>query len=140
MKISLKKSAKYTSFVFLITPIITFAFNWQSSTFSNVIDEIISIIALAIPLFFALSFLVFFWGLSRFILNPGNAAEIQKGKSYMIWGVAALFVLISIRAIIGMVVNDLELGDPSVIPLIPTSANPSGSTQNFSLPAGVTAP
>lgn len=141
MKIITKNSLKFTSIVFLLAPFVTYGFNWKSSTFSSVIDELISIIGLAIPLFFALSFLVFFWGLSRFILNPGNATEIQKGKSYMIWGVLALFILISIRAIIGLVATDLEIGDSSVVPLIPTSANPSGSSaENFSLPSGVPTP
>lgn len=138
MKYFYKKNIKYSPIFFILIPFITFAFNWQSSTFSSVIDEVISVISLAIPLLFALSFLVFFWGVSRFILNSGSTAEIQKGKSYMIWGVVALFILISIRAIIGIVARDLEIGDSSSIPLIPTSTNSGGSSsEDFSLPSGI---
>ncbi len=137
MSILSKSKLQYSGLFFLL-PIIAGAFSLKASTFSGVVYEILSVIGLAIPLLFALSFLAFFWGVSKFILNSGSATEIEKGKNYMIWGVLALFVLISIRAIIGVVVSDLEFGDPKVVPLLPTTSNPGGlSNQNFSLPAGV---
>jgi len=90
------------------------------STFQTVIYYILDIISILTPILFTLAFLVFFWGLSKFILSSGNAAEITKGKSYMFWGILALFILISVRSIITLVSDDLELGNATEFPLLPT--------------------
>ena len=89
------------------------------STFGAFIGYIIGFISLLIPVLFALAFIVFFWGLSKFILNSDGEKEIQNGKTYMFWGILALFILISFRAIISFVSADLELGDSRVAPQLP---------------------
>lgn len=136
---------KFTKIAFLLgaagIPVFAGAFSLSGSTFASVITEIINIIGLTLPILFALCFLVFFWGVSKFILNSGSAAEIQKGRSYMIWGIVALFILVSFRVIVGIIAKDLEIGDSSFTPLIPTSSNPSGQEYTtYNLPQGVPAP
>ena len=93
-------------------PTLTFAFSLfdAGTNFRSVVNYIIEIIKVLIPVLFILSFILFFWGLSRFILSSGSTAENEKGKSYMIWGVLALFVLLTSMAIIRLVSNELELG------------------------------
>lgn len=73
------------------------------------------------PILFSIAFIVFFWGLSKFILNSDNEEEIRKGKNYMVWGILVLFILISFRAIISFMTNELGLGSASVIPTIRTN-------------------
>lgn len=107
------------------------------SDFSCTIYRIIDIISLLNPILFALSFLVFFWGVSKFILNSGSSIEVTKGKNYMIWGVVALFILISIQTIISIIVTDLDFGNGRVIPLIPTQQSSSQNTNGFNLPQNV---
>lgn len=121
----------------LAIPTISSAFSLAGSTIKGVIYEVLGIIGLALPILFALCFLVFFWGLSKFILNPGSQADIQKGKSYMMWGVLILFILISFRAIVGIIARDLDIGDSTSIPLIPTSTNSGQDNSTFNLPSGV---
>jgi hypothetical protein len=52
------------------------------------------------PLVFGLAFLYFFWGMSQFILHAGDEKKRAEGKQKMIWGVIALFVMLSIMGII----------------------------------------
>ena len=104
-------------------PVLVYAFSLRDSTFRSFILQIISVIGVLIPILFAIAFIVFFWGLSKFILNSDNEKDIQNGKNYMFWGVLALFILISFRAIIGLVSNELEFGNSSTVPLLPTGAS-----------------
>ena len=96
--------------ILLSFPALVFAFSLSSSTFRDVIKEILSVIDILIPILFALAFIVFFWGLSKFILRSDNEKDIENGKNYMLWAVLALFVLLTFRVIITLVSTDLELG------------------------------
>lgn len=126
--------------LFLIVPILTFgaSFSLAGANFKGVIDEVISYINILVPILYSLCFIAFFWGLSKFILNSGSAQEVQKGKTYMIWGITALFVLVSLRVIIGILARELDIGDSNNIPVIKTTTNTSGTdSSTFSLPAGI---
>ncbi|MBI4155776.1 MAG: hypothetical protein HY507_00910 [Candidatus Zambryskibacteria bacterium] len=90
-------------------------------TFGGVIAYILGIIDVLNPILFALAFLFFFWGLSKFILSSGNQADIQKGKNYMLWGILVLFILLTFRSIISIVSTELELGPATEKPLLPTN-------------------
>jgi hypothetical protein len=48
-----------------------------------------------------LAILFFFYGLAIYILHAGDPDKASEGKSIMIWGILALFVMTSIYGIIG---------------------------------------
>ena len=86
----------------------------------SLVGYLLSITNVLIPILFALAFIVFFWGVSKFILNSnGSQAEVQKGKNYMMWGILALFILVSARAILTIVSNDFRFGGATVQPKLP---------------------
>lgn len=58
-----------------------------------------SILDLVIPIVFALAIIFFFWGLAQFIRSVSDKT-IAEGKNKMIWGIIALFVMVSITGII----------------------------------------
>ena|SRR3989344_2950652 len=89
------------------------------TNFKTVIDYVLELIYMLIPILSILAFLLFFWGLSKFILSSGNAADVEKGRTYMLWGILALFILLSFRAIISLVAGDFGLGDATVEPRLP---------------------
>lgn len=124
----------------LFAPFAAYAadFYLAGSNFRQVILYILSVIAILVPILFALAFIVFFWGLSKFILGANNAEAIKKGKNYMIWGVLFLFILISFRSIMGLVSSELELGGANKLPLLRTrQSTPNVSTsEDFYLPDG----
>jgi len=115
---------KIIYFTILTLPLSVFAadFDLAGQNFKSLILTLLSIFSTLIPILFFMAFIVFFWGLSKFILNSGVPAEIQKGKNYMIWGVLALFILISFRTIIGLITDEFGFGDASVVPTLETNA------------------
>ncbi|MCR4280853.1 MAG: hypothetical protein NUV88_00765 [Candidatus Kaiserbacteria bacterium] len=57
-------------------------------------------------LFITLAIVVFFWGLVKYIFNrQGGEKEGAAGASLMLWGIIALFVMVSIWGIIGVLRN-----------------------------------
>jgi hypothetical protein len=65
--------------------------------------EIGSVVALLIPFVVAIALLLFFWGLATFILAAGEDEGRRKGRQRMIWGVIALFVIISVWGIVAII-------------------------------------
>ena len=115
----MKKLLKLTVFSFLLAPAFVYGFDLANSNFKGVISELTGIINLINPILVGLAFLAFFWGLSRFILNSNKPDEIKDGKKYMIWGIVALFVLLTYRAIVSLISAELEIGDSKNPPFLP---------------------
>jgi len=106
----MKKSILFFTFIFLPSLVLAVDFTMAGSTFKDVILYVVSIINAAIPIMISIAFIVFFWGLSKFVIGADNDAEIKKGKEFMLWGVLALFLLISVRTILGLLSNEFEFG------------------------------
>ena len=63
-----------------------------------------------IPIAFAAALLFFFYGLALFIFKAGGEDQV-KGKSIMLWGVVALFIMSSITGIISFLGSSIGLGE-----------------------------
>jgi hypothetical protein len=76
----------------------------SSSTFQNVLCYLTGIINNSIiPLIFALATAMFVWGVVNFlIINSGEEAKREQGKQFMIWGVIALAVMLSVWGLVGI--------------------------------------
>jgi uncharacterized membrane protein HdeD (DUF308 family) len=75
------------------------------STITDIIYFMINIINQAVVLVVALALLFFFWGIMKFILNADNDEERTKGKKVMVWGIIALFVMVSVWGLINILAN-----------------------------------
>ena len=64
--------------------------NWASCTLMSTI----------IPFLFAIAAAAFIWGIISYYLNPENEEKRKKGKSFIIGGLIALFVMTSMWGII----------------------------------------
>ena len=69
----------------------------------------------AIGLFITLAIVVFFWGLIRYVLAAGEAKA--EGLQIMLWGVIAIFVMVSIWGIIRLLQSTFKV--TSTDPVIP---------------------
>ena len=127
------KHTIYFAIAFLL-PSFLLAFSLGQSTFKDIIDEILSIINTLIPIIISLAFIVFFWGLSKFILGSNNQADINKGKQYMLWGIIAIFIMLTFKTIISLVATDLGIGDGTTIPIIDKGAIPQTGGQIINNP------
>lgn len=77
----------------------------QLANVTNLIEEVGDIVDLLIPIVGALALLYFFWGLANFILasNSGDEPMKDKAKNTMIWGIVALFVMVSVWGLVEFV-------------------------------------
>jgi hypothetical protein len=104
-KISLQLSALVGS---LLIPAITFAQNsgggiTAGQNFKEILVQFGNILNIGIGFLVTAAIAVFFWGLVMYIFKLGSAkgAEEGKGKSLMIYGIVALFVMVSVWGILG---------------------------------------
>ena len=91
-----------------------------NSNFSDLVDIFLNLILSVLPVVASLALLAFLWGLTKFIFRVGGDEKaIVEGKTLMIWGLIALFVMVSIWGIISFVSRDIGFGDALIFPLLP---------------------
>lgn len=96
-------------------PYLAFA---QGQGLTNIIDMIGGIISSIIPILVALALIYFFWGLIKFILQSGDAKD--DGKKYMLWGIIALFVMISVWGIVNLLAESFGVQNTDIeVPSVP---------------------
>ncbi len=118
----MKKNYKII-FLFFV-PSFALAWSLTGSTFAQTVAYVVSLIGALIPILFSLAFILFFWGLSKFILNAGNEKGRQEGQNYMLWGVLALFILLTFRTITSFISTDLGIGTSTCLPYLSTGGTP----------------
>ena len=66
------------------------------------------------PIIITLAVIYFFWGLATYILNSGDAEKEKEGRSIMIWGVVALFVMVSVWGLVGFIGDSLNIHNTAI--------------------------
>lgn len=99
-----------SAFLFLI-PGVAFAI----SNMQGFLQTILSALGAIIPILIGVAVAVFFYGVAKFILAASNAnAQARAGGiKFMIYGVVALFVMVSIWGLVALLQNSL-LGSDQV--------------------------
>lgn len=87
-------------------------------TITKIINMFTALGLQIIPFLGALAFLVFVWGVARFINAAGNEKELKDSKNILIWGVVGMFVLFSIWGIITFVRGEFGFSGKLGIPQI----------------------
>lgn len=103
----------------------------------SLLKDFKSLLDLVIPIVFALALLFFFWGLAQFIRSVSDKT-IAEGKNKMIWGIIALFVMISILGIVAYIGNTLGIetgikSTPQTPVCDPNKIGPGGCYQPIGL-------
>jgi len=89
-----------------LVPVVALA---QLTEVEGIVGSIGRIVNLLLPIVFAIGLLVFFWGLAKYILAAGDPAKASEGKSIMIWGVIALFVMAAIWGLVRFIGESLGI-------------------------------
>ena len=87
----------------------------------SLVNVFIDLITIAIPLVVGLALLAFFKGLVSFIAKAGDTKNHAEGKNLMVWGLIALFVMISVFGIIQFFYRDIGFSGAFGVPLLPTN-------------------
>ena len=107
-----------------------------SNTVDGILNWFITIInGTLVPLIFALAFLLFLFGVFKYFFGSGAKAEEnrQEGKKFILWGIIAFAVMISIWGLVNVLVNTFGFQNESR-PCLPTFSGPcdrsSGSSRS----------
>lgn len=87
------------------------------------VSQLSTVVGSLVPIFMTLALLVFIWGLIKYISSAGDPEKAKEGKSIMIWGVIALFVMATIWGLTGTIATFFGVEDgtaPSGADLTPT--------------------
>jgi len=96
----MKKIIKISLPTLLLISPTTFVFGQNPSLINFLISEVERVFTNLVPVLVGLALLVFIWGLVLFIFNSGREDGVEKGKRIMVWGVVALFTIISVWGIV----------------------------------------
>ncbi len=72
-----------------------------------------------IPIVIALALLYFLWGVAKFVLAAGKEDARTEAKQMMLWGIIALFVMVSVWGLVEFLGNTFGVdqgGTPQDIP------------------------
>ena len=89
---------KYFISFSLLLPSLTYAAGGDILSILDMFKGVIWTLSNAVVL---LAFVMFFYGLAKFILASGDPKQATIGKNFMIWGTIAIFVMMSITGIVG---------------------------------------
>lgn len=79
-----------------------------------------------IPLIFALATVMFIWGaVNFFIINADEEAKRAQGKQFMIWGIIALAVMLSVWGLVGILTSTFGINGN----ILPQVHPPDSSSQ-----------
>ena len=98
--------------VLLVMPLLAAA-----QTIDTVLRTFTDILNLAIPVVIALAVLYFFWGLAQYILAQGSEDKRKEGLNIMIWGIIALFVMVSVWGLIALLQDTFDIQNSN--PILP---------------------
>ena len=96
-----KNTLLYVILTFIYSaPVITFAFDPGVKGFLVAFRALINP---TITVVVGLAIVFFFWGLAQFILHSGDQKTHEEGKNKMLWGIIAIFVMVSIWGIVAWI-------------------------------------
>ncbi|OGI94939.1 hypothetical protein A2917_01910 [Candidatus Nomurabacteria bacterium RIFCSPLOWO2_01_FULL_42_17] len=76
-----------------------------------------------IPLIFTLAVLMFVWGVVQYVIHSDEETKKAKGKQFMIWGIVALTVMVSVWGLVNILSSTFGING-SVLPQVRPSPSP----------------
>lgn len=104
----------------LVSPLPAFAQGCDVTDFLSLAGCLVDLLNFFVPFLIGIGLMLFFWGLAKFILaqSAGDQQGISGGRQLMIWGIVALFVMVSIWGIVQILAN--TFGWTFGVPQLPT--------------------
>lgn len=75
----------------------------------------------AVPIVFALAFIVFIWGIFQYFIQGGHDEEKREaGRSLMLWGLIGFFIMVSVWGLVRILTGTFNLNQvPPEYPVAP---------------------
>ena len=81
----------------------------RAATLNSLLTDFGAVLNNAIKIVFGLALLFFFYGVALYVSRAGDQKKASEGKSIMIYGVIALFVMVAISGILIFVEDNLDI-------------------------------
>jgi len=86
----------------------------------DLIDLFKSILGWLMPLLVSLAVIYFIWGVLKYVLSAGDEEKQKEGRSMMIYGIIAIFVIVSVWGLVGVLVGTFGLSTTAQpVPVLP---------------------
>jgi hypothetical protein len=105
-----------------LAPSFAFAAAADFTYFTSIIAKVSDIINTLIPIVLALALLLFLWGMFQyFILGGGDEGKRETGRSYMIYGLIGLAVMVAVWGLVNLLISivGVSAGTSVTVPVIP---------------------
>lgn len=91
-----------------------YAYSGETTTSTTNVDSLLqkiidNIVTPLIYLLLGAAIVYFIYGTFIFIKNADNPTERQKGYQHMIWGVVGIFIMVSAKGLISIILSTLGL-------------------------------
>src|SRR3989338_6884145 len=98
-----------------------FAFAQSLGNIETLIESIGRLVGISLPIVVAIALIAFFWGLVKFIFAQGNEEAKADAKKIMLWGLIALFVMVSVWGLVKFIGTAFGIpeGGTIVVPTVP---------------------
>jgi uncharacterized membrane protein YidH (DUF202 family) len=98
----MKNVAKYLPFGVALLPVFAFGQATDLGFLTTAVNQLQALLQILLPLLIGLGLIFFVWGLVTYILASGDEAAKEEGKRKMIWGIVALFIIVSVWGIVAI--------------------------------------
>lgn len=94
------------------------------STLSGIIFSLNTLIQIIFGILLGIAVLVLAYGIFKFIARAGDENARKEGRSFILWGILGIFVMVSIWGLVNILVNTLSLNnEPTTVPnIVPPSS------------------
>jgi ABC-type glucose/galactose transport system permease subunit len=87
-----------------------------AETLGGILNTVNQLVGTATPIVVALALVYFFWGLANFILGSSESEGRKDAIQIMIYGIIALFIMVSIWGIVNVLQSTFNVGGNPSIP------------------------
>ena len=79
-----------------------------------------------VPILIVLALIYFIYGVAKYITSSGDAEGQAGARSIMIWGIIALFAIVSVWALVGILQGTFTGGGSGSTPTLPSVGGVGG--------------
>jgi hypothetical protein len=102
----IKKLKYFIGPTFLLLPMMVFA---QTDAISSFIRNVLGLTQRLVPTLIGLALALFLWGVLRYLFSKDGPGK-KEARDFMMWGIVALFVMVSVWGLV-RIVQDVIFGD-----------------------------
>ena len=89
----------------------------SAATIETILVTVKRLMDLGIPILITLALLYFLFGLGEYVLESHDDAKKTEGRNRMIYGVVALFVMVSVWGLVGVIASQFGITAGGQIPI-----------------------